>query len=108
MSKSLIIIPRVSEKAYGLSESLNTYVFDVPAGANKYMVADAVTSQYGVKVTKVQITNIPGKTKKSYKKRGRTTDVKRSDLSKAYVTLAEGDKLPFFASSESDAAGEAK
>lgn len=108
MSKSMIVTPRVSEKVYGLSESLNTYVFDVPKSANKHMVADAVVAQYEVSVTKVRIANIPGKSKKSYKKRGRTIAAKRNDIRKAYVTLAEGNKLPFFAEAEAEAAAAAK
>jgi large subunit ribosomal protein L23 len=97
MSKSIVLKPRVSEKAYALSETRNTYVFDVPADINKHTIADAVKAQYEVGVTNVRITNIPGKAKKAYRKRTRGIDVKRSDIRKAYVTLKEGDKLPIFA-----------
>jgi large subunit ribosomal protein L23 len=93
--------PRVSEKAYGLSEQSNTYVFDVVYKVNKFEVAKAVTSQYEVSVTKVHLVNIPGKAQKSYRQRGRKSiSGQRSDTRKAYVTLKEGDKLPFFAASE--------
>lgn len=108
MSKTMILSPRMSEKAYALSESLNTFVFDVPKEANKLTVADAIMSQYGVKVVNVRIANIPGKSKKSYKKRGRTLSVHRNDISKAYVTLAKGDKLPFFAEANEAAEAESK
>lgn len=109
MSKSMILSPRMSEKAYALSESLNTFVFDVPADANKLSIADAVVAQYGVKVINVRIANVPGKSKKSYKKRGRTLAIHRNDISKAYVTLAKGDKLPFFAETlEAEAKAEVK
>lgn len=97
MSKSVLVIPRMSEKTYAVSEALNTYVFNVPHGANKHSVARAVETQYKVSVTNVRVANIAGKAKQNYKKRGRTLIVKRNNISKAYVTLKEGDKLPIFA-----------
>ena len=100
MSKDVVLKPRLSEKAYGLSESLNTYVFDVPADANKHRIAAAIAAQYEVSVTNVRITNIAGKAKRAYKKRTRGLEVKRNDVRKAYVTLKEGDKLPIFAAVE--------
>lgn len=100
MSKDITLKPRVSEKAYALSEAVNTYAFDVPAELNKHRIAEAVAKQYEVSVTNVRITNIPGKAKKAYRKRTRGIDVKRSDIRKAYVTLKEGDNLPFFAGVE--------
>ena len=103
MSKSMLITPRMSEKTYAVSELLNTYVFDVPKNANKHSVARAIEAQYGVKVADVRITNIGGKAKKSYQRRSRALDIKRSDISKAYVTLKDGDKLPIFANLEQEA-----
>ena len=48
---SLIVLkPRMSEKAYALSQSENTFVFDVPLNANKATVTDAVTKQFKVTV----------------------------------------------------------
>lgn len=108
MSKQVFLKPRVSEKVYATSEATNTYVFDVPADINKHRVADAVAAQYDVTVTKVRMTNIPGKAKKAYRKRTRGMDVKRSDIRKAYVTLKEGDNLPFFAGSDNQPTEEAK
>lgn len=93
--------PRVSEKAYGVAETLNTYIFDVPLDATKHTVADAVTAQYEVTVTAVRIARVPGKSVRSYRRGGRRAQTgQRSDIRKAYVTLKEGDKLPFFASEE--------
>jgi hypothetical protein len=51
-TKNLALKPRVSEKAYGLSENSNVYVFDTEFNANKFDVAKAVASQYDVTVTK--------------------------------------------------------
>ncbi len=100
MSKSMLLIPRMSEKAYGVSQSLNTYVFDVPKDANKFTVAQAVGAQFDVSVVNVNITNIRGKVIRSYRKRSRAISGRQSDFKKAYVTLKEGDSLPLFAAVE--------
>jgi large subunit ribosomal protein L23 len=99
--KTVILKPRVSEKAYAQSEASNVYIFDVPANANKFDVAKAVAAQYEVGVTNVKIASVPGKTVRAYRQRGRRSiSGKRSDIRKAYVTLKEGDKLPIFAAVE--------
>ena len=69
--KYMALKPRVSEKAYALSENDNTYVFDVPADANKHDIAKAVTAQYEVKVNIVRMATVPGKSVRSYRNRGR-------------------------------------
>jgi large subunit ribosomal protein L23 len=98
--KLLTLKPRVSEKSYALSELVNTYVFDVPAEFNKFDIAKAVTSQFEVKVVNVRISNVAGKPKRTVR-RGRVSgSSKRTDIRKAYVTLAEGEKLPIFAAVE--------
>ena len=96
MSKSLVLKPRMSEKTYGLSKAQNTYVFDVPKDANKVLIAAAVTAQYGVKVVDVNVIIAKGKVKQTYKKRSKPTTGKRNDVKKAYVRVAEGDKIPVF------------
>lgn len=96
--KSVSLKPRISEKAYALSESGNVYVFDVEPGVNKFDVARAVADQYEVTAIKVRIVSVPGKATRSYRQRGRKSfSGQRSDIRKAYVTLKEGDKLPIFA-----------
>lgn len=100
MSKTLLLKPRLSEKAYALSEQGDTYVFDVPTTANRHAVGDAVASQYGVGVTSVKIANTAAKPMRAYKKRGRNIASQRPGVRKAYVTLREGDKLPFFATED--------
>lgn len=93
--------PRLSEKAYGLSQVRNTYVFDVSSDANKHTVAQAVAKQYDVQVIKVNIANIAGKNKRTFlNRRGKFVKGQRSDTKKAYVTLKDGDKLPIFAQEE--------
>lgn len=108
MSKQIVLRPRMSEKAYALSEALNTYVFDIDGGINKHQVAGAVAEQFKVGVTGVRITNIEGKAKKAYRKRGRNVSAKRADVRKAYVTLKNGDSLPIFAGMKEAAEEEVK
>lgn len=101
MTKILALNPRLSEKAYGLSELRNTYIFDVETGANKFDISRAVTAQYEVGVLKIRIASVPGKTKRAYRKGGRKSiEGTRTGIRKAYVTLKEGDKLPLFAAVE--------
>jgi len=100
MDKHMILKPRLSEKSYGLSLAGNTYVVEVPGNANKHTVASAVAAQFDVTVTNVNITNIKGKATRTVRKGGRPVNGQRSDMKKAYVTLKEGDKLPFFEAEE--------
>jgi ribosomal protein L23 len=103
--KLIALNPRLSEKAYGLSELRNTYIFNVESGINKFDIAHAVSSQYDVKVASVRIAAVPGKAKRAYRQRGRKSlQGQRSDIRKAYVTLQEGDKLPIFAAVEEQSA----
>lgn len=107
MDKTRILNPRLSEKAYGLSQVRNTYVFDVPKDANKHSVARAVSAQFNVTVTNVNIANIDGKAKRTIRKGGRAAAGKQNDVKKAYVTLLAGDTLPLFAAiEEADAKNE--
>lgn len=111
--KDLVLKPRISEKAYGLSQNpeVKTYVFDVPLDANKHSVARAVSAQYEVTVTAVRTIVQNGKTKMTYRKGQRPLEGKRSDVKKAYVTLKAGDTLPLFveeAAEEAKAAKEAE
>ena len=107
MYKSIILSPRMSEKAYGLSQS-RTYVFDVPVTANKHTVARAVEAQYEVTVTNVNVANAQGKAKRTIRKGGRAVQGRENDSRKAYVTLKEGQSLPIFAAIEQEEAKEAE
>ena len=102
MSKTITLRPRLSEKSYSLSTS-RVYVFDIPTGINKHSVAKAVEAQFDVKVSAVNVTNIPGKPKRTISitgKRTKNSTGKRNDIKKAYVTLLDGYSLPFFAAVE--------
>lgn len=92
--------PRMSEKAYGLSQQRNTYVFVVPAQVNKQQIAQAVAEQFKVTVETVNVTNISGKAKRTYTKRGRPVKGTDNDIKKAFVRLKAGDQIPIFAAME--------
>ena len=102
LSKTMSLKPRLSEKTYGLSEKLNVYTFEVPSGATKHTVAEAISAQYGtVTIKSVRIATVSGKTQRSYRRKGRNVRTgQRSNIRKAYVTLKEGDKLPIYAAVE--------
>lgn len=100
MSKTMALKPRISEKAYALSQSSGVYVFEVPSNANKLTVAQAVTAQFEVGVVTVNIVNVIGKSKRVYKKRQGWVSGKKSDVKKAYVTLKKGDSIAIFPAEE--------
>ncbi len=102
MSKTTVLRPRLSEKTYGLSLSRNVYVFDVATDVNKQTVAEAVAAQFEVTVVSVNIVNSKGKKTRLVRKNGKAIAGQRSDTKKAYVTLKEGQKLPFFEEPDSD------
>ncbi len=98
MSKTITLKPRLNEKTYTQAAS-RVYVFDVDRSVNKHSIARAVEAQFEVKVTAVNTTNITGKAKRIISingKRMKNAQGSRSDFKKAYVTLAEGNALPFF------------
>lgn len=102
MDKFMVLKPRISEKTYMLSEAHRTYVVEVPGDANKDTITKAMVAQFGVTVVTVNVINVKGKPKRTVRKGGRPTKGRRSDFKKAYVTLKEGESLPFFADPEAD------
>jgi large subunit ribosomal protein L23 len=85
----IIRAPVITEKATLLSEK-SQYVFRVDTTANKQEIAAAVEGLFGVKVSAVNTLVQKGKTKRF---RGRPGV--RSDVKKAFVTLAEGQSIDF-------------
>ncbi len=93
---SILITPRATEKAYGLSAS-NTYVFNVPLTANKQQIANAVAAQYEVTVKSVTTAVQQGKAVRFSRGKNRYPGTtKRTDSKKAYVVLAEGSSIQMF------------
>src|ERR1700749_1622554 len=88
-----LLKPRLSEKAYAMSQATNTFVLDVPAELNKHDVATYVAKQFEVSVKSVHIVNRKGKTKRVMNTTGKRYTNRygsQSDIKKAYVTLNEG------------------
>ena len=86
----VLVAPHISEKSTMLADSANQHVFKVASDATKTEVKLAVEHIFKVKVDKVAILNIKGKTKRSKGRLG-----KRSDLRKAYVSLQGKDDIDF-------------
>ena len=86
--------PLVTEKTNQQVYGLNQYSFEVSKDANRSLVRDAVSKLFNVEVVRVNIIVTPGKTKRN--QRNRRMGVKRPVTKKAIVTLAEGQKIPFF------------
>lgn len=99
MSKKIneiLIRPLLTEKLTVLQEKgLNQYGFVVARDANKLEIANAVEKKFNVKVLKVRTVIRKGKTKVQFRKSGRFVG-RTSTIKKAYVTLAEGQKIDFF------------
>lgn len=90
--RDVIIRPVVSEKSYGLLDT-NVYTFVVHPDASKPEIHDAVEAIFGVKVLNVNTLNRKGK-----RKRNRRTGTwgSRSGDKRAFVTLADGDRIELF------------
>jgi large subunit ribosomal protein L23 len=82
--------PLVTEKNSAL-QALNKYAFEIADGANKLMIQQAVEKAFKVKVTKVNVITMRGKTKKVGRQLTHTNPWK-----KAVVTLQAGDKIEYF------------
>lgn len=86
----VLLSPHVSEKSALLADEQNQHVFKVLPSATKAEIKEAVETLFDVKVSKVRIVNIKGKTKRFGGRIG-----KRADLRKAYVTLQPGNDIDF-------------
>jgi large subunit ribosomal protein L23 len=86
-----LIKPLVTEKGITKKEEQRTLCFQVAKDANKIQVKQAVEKLFSVKVEEVRTANFDGK----LRRRGRFAAY-RSDWKKAYVKIAEGQKVPEF------------
>lgn len=87
---NILRAPVLTEKSTVVAESNNCIVFKVLPDATKYEIKQAVETIFKVKVASVRTLNVLGKKRRSAHGMG-----VRSDWKKAYVTLAEGEKLNF-------------
>lgn len=84
----VILAPIVSEKSNMLAEKRNQMVFKVLKDATKTEIKAAVELLFNIQVASVTTTTTKGKTKRFGRTLGR-----RSDVKKAYVSLAAGQEL---------------
>jgi len=80
--------PIITEKGLGVKETQHTLFFDVASGATKTQIKEAVQQIFKVKVDAVRTANFHGK----MRRRGQSEGYRR-DWKKAYVKLAEGEKM---------------
>jgi len=87
----IVASPLITEKGTMVNEAGNQVVFRVRRDANKEEIRRAVESLFKVRVEKVRTLNYLGKTRRVGRAVGR-----RPAWKKAYVTLAEGQRIDFF------------
>ncbi len=89
----VLVQPLLTEKVTAMRESTNTVGFLVRREANRLQIKRAVEALLKVKVARVNVLNVMGKTKRLGRFAG-----KRPDWKKAYVTLKPGEKLELYES----------
>ena len=87
---AVLLAPHITEKTSLAMQDTNTYSFRVRRDSTKPDVKAAVELMFGVKVSKVNLVNETGKTRRMGKGQGRTQDIK-----KAYVRLAPGQTIDY-------------
>jgi len=84
----LLTQPVITEKSYQATGANNQYTFRVAKYATKPKIKAAVEAAFDVKVEKVQMINLPAKSRRRGQHSGQ-----RSGYRKAVVRLAEGFSL---------------
>lgn len=87
----VLLRPVITEKATMLREGASQVAFVVHQKANKIEIQKAVESTFGVKVISVNVVN----QRPTKRAKGRRV-VHVPGVRKAYVTLAEGNKIDLF------------
>lgn len=82
--------PLITEKVTSLKEKYK-YAFEVANKTTESQIKEAVEQAFKVKVNKVNVMRVPGKTRRFGRRQ-----VTGPSWKKAIVTLAPGDKITFF------------
>lgn len=85
---TVLVRPRITEKAALGVDKSNVYVFEVTKDATKKAIIASVEKAYGVKPVRIHMTAIPAKNVFVRGKKG-----VKSGGKKAYVQLKKGDKI---------------
>ena len=88
---TILASPLITEKATFVNEIGNQVVFKVHPLANKIAIKNAIEQLFQVKVSQVRTLQYMGKKRRVGRSIGRKPAWK-----KAYVTLADGDRIDFF------------
>ena len=89
--EEVLIKPLLTEKSSIVTENTNRYVFKVQKKASKFQIKDAVERMFDVKVVNVRTSTTAGKVKRAGKALKKSASWK-----KAYVKVADGQKLELF------------
>ncbi|MBQ7608661.1 MAG: 50S ribosomal protein L23 [Desulfovibrionaceae bacterium] len=93
MNKSYVLVrPFISEKSTALHDAYNRFTFEVHPNANKAEIKEAIEETFDVTVKSVNVVRMRSVNRT---RQGRTVG-RTKCFKKAYVTLAEGDKIEFF------------
>ena len=82
--------PHTSEKSTIMADKFKQFTFKVLKTATKTEIKEAVELMFNVKVKRVSVLNVKGKTKRFKQLIG-----KRNDWKKAYVALEENHDIDF-------------
>ena len=94
---SIILKPILTEKANAMREGKSRqYAFEVHPEANKHAIRDAVEKLFNVKTLSCSVINVRGKEKSQGMRGGKRATGFTSQRRKAYVTLAENQKIDIF------------
>lgn len=86
--------PIITEKTNFQTSKLNQVAFEVAGKATKAMIREAVETIFDVTVIRVNVMNMPKKTKMAGANRRKV--LRRKAYKKAIITLDEGDKIDIF------------
>jgi len=84
----IILRPLITEKSTWLKEKNREICFEVHPQANKIEIKEAVEKLFKIKVDRVRIQRMKGKTRRVGRNVGR-----KKDWKKAYVKLKKGEKM---------------
>lgn len=88
--QQIILKPLITEKALGLINEKNTYVFHVHSKANKIDIKESIKFLFGVQPLSVRTVVVPFKWRMQRK-------LVRKSYKKAYVSLSVWDTIEFVA-----------
>lgn len=93
MNAYVIIRPVITEKSLQMAREENAYTFLVATQADKREIRNAIEQAFDVNVLDLKTIRLPGKTKRTGKKRSST---QQADRKKAIAILAQGQKIEAF------------